>query len=326
MKEVVSPGDATFQSGDLKDADREISEPREKKEIGGPRGNRQIVNPREKQNADREISEPRGNQEIVSPTESGPRWHSRGYLPHFECNEVIQHVTFHLADSLPKNVVERMEEELRSLPIEEQDPERRRRIDEWIDAGHGSCVLREPAIAKMVQDSFFFFDGQRYRLLAWVIMPNHVHVLFPPINNWTVAKIVASWKKFTGRRISDYLSGNPEIGQNEYASQESSRNQSANRETGGPRWKRIWHREYWDRYIRDEEHFCRTIEYVHQNPVKAGLVEKPEEWQWSSAAISVKRDDQESGIDRKQSADREIGDPREKLSADQEISGRRKGK
>ena len=123
-----------------------------------------------------------------------PRWHSRGYLPHFESSDVTQHVTFHLADSLPQTVLLRLEAELKFLPAEKRDAEPRKRVDAWIDAGHGSCVLRDPAIADMVQDSLLTFDSQRYRLLAWVVMPNHVHILFQPINRWTVAKIVAAWE------------------------------------------------------------------------------------------------------------------------------------
>ncbi len=126
-----------------------------------------------------------------------PRWHSRGYLPHFESPYLPQHVTFHLADSLPKTVLQELEAELKTLPAEKRDVERRKRVEAWIDAGHGSCVLREPNIAEIVQRSLLTFDSARYRLLAWVIMPNHVHVLFQPINGWTVAKIVAAWKKFT---------------------------------------------------------------------------------------------------------------------------------
>ena len=103
---------------------------------------------------------------------------------------------------MAKEAVERMDAELRNVPPENRDTERRKRIEAWMDAGHGSCVLREPAIASMLQNSLLFFDGQRYRLLAWVVMPNHVHVLFQPVNGWTVAKIVASWKKFTARNIS----------------------------------------------------------------------------------------------------------------------------
>jgi len=65
----------------------------------------------------------------------------------------------------------------------------------------------------MVQGSLLAFDSQRYRLLAWVVMPNRVHVLFQPINGWTVAKIVASWKKFTARKIcDDRQKGGEELG------------------------------------------------------------------------------------------------------------------
>ena len=189
-----------------------------------------------------------------------PRWHSRGYLPHFESSDVTQHVTFHLADSLPQTVLLRLESELKFLPIEKRDGERRKRIDAWIDAGHGSCILGKPAIADMVQGSLLTFDSQRYRLLAWVVMPNHVHVLFQPMNGWTVAKVVAAWKKFMARKICDDC-------------RDSSKGPTAP----------VWHREYWDRYIRDRTHFAQVIEYIHLNPVKAGLVVTPELWRWSSA-------------------------------------------
>jgi hypothetical protein len=90
-------------------------------------------------------------------------WHSRGYLPHFECPGATQHVTFHLADSLPQTVLLQFEAEMKTLPAEKRDAERRKRID----AGHGSCVLRKPGVADMVQRSLLSFDSQRYRLLAW---------------------------------------------------------------------------------------------------------------------------------------------------------------
>jgi REP element-mobilizing transposase RayT len=196
-----------------------------------------------------------------------PVWHSRGYLPHFESAEATQHVTFHLADSLPQKVLLRLESDLKIFPAEKRDAERRKRVEAWIDAGHGSCVLRKPAIANMVQGSLLAFDSQRYRLLAWVVMPNHVHALFQPINGWTVGKIVASWKKFTARQIRPgSIPGN------------------ANLLIGGFQPSSpVWHREYWDRYIRNQRHFNQAIDYIHQNPVKAGLVATAESWRWSSA-------------------------------------------
>src|SRR5260370_19879864 len=143
--------------------------------------------------------EKNANREIGAPN-GAPSWHSRGYLPHFESSDVTQHVTFHLADSLPQTVLLQLESELKFLPIEKRATERRKQVDAWIDAGHGSSFLCKPAIADMVQASLLTFDAQRYRLLAWVVMPNHVHVLFEPMSGWTVAKIMAAWKKFTAPR------------------------------------------------------------------------------------------------------------------------------
>jgi putative transposase len=122
-----------------------------------------------------------------------------------------------------------------------------------------------PEIAAMVQRSLLCFDAQRYRLLAWVVMPNHVHVLFQPSGGWSVAKIVASWKKFTAREICDHLRNVP--------------NQEIGVRSNAP----AWHREYWDRYVRDLRHFRSVVEYIHLNPVDAGLVAAPEAWPWSSA-------------------------------------------
>jgi len=205
------------------------------------------------------------------------KWHSRGYLPHFESRDAIQHVTYHLADSLPASATEQLQDELRTLPPDRRKAERRRRIHDLLDAGHGCCILREPWVAEMVQDSFWHFDGQRYRLFAWVVMPNHVHVVFQPLEGWTVSLIVGSWKSFTGRRIAEHMRGL----------------QRGGRQAGGrrSRWRsqggasRVWQREYWDRFMRDEHHFWTAVAYVHNNPVKAGLVESAEEWPWSSAAI-----------------------------------------
>lgn len=206
---------------------------------------------------------PNGEEKSATRESGVPRdgWHSRGYLPHFNGRELTQHVTYHLADSLPQALLKRLDEEIYWLPKEQQGAERRKRVDAWMDAGYGACVLREPALAEMVQNSFFHFDGQRYRLLAWVVMPNHVHVVFQPLHDWTVAQIVASWKKFTAARIHAFLRS----------------------QAHGEDMEHVWHREYWDRFIRDARHFQQAVEYVHQNPVKAGLAVNAEDWHWSSA-------------------------------------------
>ena len=188
-------------------------------------------------------------------------WRSRGYLPHYEDLDKSQSITFRLADSLPRKVLDQMELELETLPKERQAPERRRRIEEWLDAGSGCCALRHPAVAGTVQDTLLRFEGDRYRLLAWCIMPNHVHVLIEPQES--LAKIVQSWKSFTGRWA---MQRNAELG------------------LGVP-GKSFWMREYWDRFIRDQKHFNSVIDYIHQNPVKARLCKQAANWPWSSARL-----------------------------------------
>src|SRR3569833_1074849 len=88
-------------------------------------------------------------------------WHSRNYLPHFDSQDVVQFVTFRLADSLPKAALTRLEDD--------NQPESLRH--EMLDLGWGACWLRSAPIAYLVEDAFLTFDGYRYRLHAWTIMP-----------------------------------------------------------------------------------------------------------------------------------------------------------
>ncbi len=221
-------------------------------------------------------AEPRLGLEEEKTAELGlgaPRvhyWHSRGYLPHFETTEKMQSITFRLADSLPQSKLAALEEELSLLPEKEQSLARRKQIESWLDAGMGCCALRHPAVAAVMQETLLKFDGVRYRLLAWCIMPNHVHVLIKPMAE--LGKIVQSWKSYTGRwalgRWAELGLGVP--------------GESAP-------GKCFWMREYWDRYIRDEQHYHAVVAYIHHNPVKAGLCETAAQWRWSSAGNAEPR-------------------------------------
>lgn len=177
-------------------------------------------------------------------------WHARGYLPHCDKPGLIQMVTFRLDDAMP--VVRRHEWE--ALHAIEDERERRTQLEAYLDRGHGACHLKSPAIAQIVEDALLFHDAQRYRLCAWVVMPNHVHVLF---EEWSVPmeKVLYTWKRFTATQANRRL-----------------------RLEG-----RLWQAEYWDRYMRDEEHFNKARRYIEANPVKAGLCKTPKEWPWSSA-------------------------------------------
>jgi putative transposase len=188
-------------------------------------------------------------------------WYSRGYLPHRDQKGLLQAVTFRLADSLPQEKLKLLEDELSSISEEKRELERRRQIESWLDAGMGCCALGSQEVAKCMEETLLLFDGDKYTLIAWCIMPNHVHVLIEPKH--TLSRIVQSWKSYTGRWIS-------------------SQNDELNL---GITCKSVWMREYWDRYIRDENHYRNVIDYIHQNPVKAGLCAKPADWRWSSAWV-----------------------------------------
>src|SRR5215831_12166769 len=114
-------------------------------------------------------------------------WHSRGYLPHFDSQDVVQFVTFRLADSLPAEALVKLRTAAK--------PESLR--DEMLDHGWGACWLRRDDVARLVEEAFLAFDGSRYRLLAWTIMPNHVHVLFAVMSGHPLGTIVSTWKRFT---------------------------------------------------------------------------------------------------------------------------------
>jgi putative transposase len=190
-------------------------------------------------------------------------WYSRGYLPHRDRVHLLQCITFRLADSLPASVILQMERELAMLPPDRRNQQKRKKVEQWMDAGKGCCVLGTPQVAEFVQNSLLHFDRQRYRLLAWVIMPNHVHVVVDPLIS--MAQMVQAWKSHTSRWM---------LAQNHSLS------------LGFGDSRRVWMREYHDRFIRDEDHLHAAIRYVHQNPVKAGLCREPQDWAWSSARLN----------------------------------------
>ena len=190
-------------------------------------------------------------------------WYSRGYLPHRDEIGLVQFLTFRLADSLPQEKLQQLEQELAHLPVDVRSLERRKQLEQWLDAGLGCCALRHPHMAETTERALLHFDGERYRMLVWCIMPNHVHALIQPFAPLTA--IVRSWKSFTGRWA---LAHNAEL------------------KLGIP-GTIFWMREYWDRFMRDKNHLLRTIDYIHANPVKAGLSVEPEAWPWSSARLHL---------------------------------------
>ena len=187
------------------------------------------------------------------PHSSG--WYSRGYLPHFDGRPVPQFITLHLFDSVPRAVIERWQTQLHQLAEPEQLLVLRNRIEKYLDMGYGGCFLRESKIATIVQAALLAFDQLRYNLFAWVVMPNHTHSLLSRYEGYDLEGLIHSHKSYTAHEANRILN----------------------------RSGRFWMKEYFDRYIRNADHFRNTVRYIEDNPVKAGLCSKPSDWPFSSA-------------------------------------------
>ena len=178
----------------------------------------------------------------------------RTKLPHWQQQEATFFVTFRTADSIPQSklapLAEARDAWLRLHPrprseAKEQEYHRlfTRQIEAWLDAGEGACPLRAPKAAAIVGQALHHFTGQRYIPYAWVVMPNHIHVLFSLVAAWKLEDVVQSWKGFTAREINKHAGRNGVF----------------------------WQRDYFDRLIRSQKHFDYCIAYILDNPVKAGL-------------------------------------------------------
>ena len=115
--------------------------------------------------------------------------------------------------------------------------------EDWLDRGEGSCLLRQQSATAVVTQTLKHFNNDRYVLDAFVIMPNHVHVIFKPIGNNSVADILHSWKSFASNSINRQLQ----------------------------REGNVWMAENFDTVVRDFSHLEACREYISRNPTKAGL-------------------------------------------------------
>lgn len=180
-------------------------------------------------------------------------WRTRGRLPHADFAGLTQAVTFRLSDSLSAMALERLQ---RSVAVAHPDPADarraaalRERVHAWLDAGHGSCRLSDPAIMAILAEELRRQDGLAYRLDAFVIMPNHVHVVVG-VRGVSLGTTVGRWKGASARWINQFQGT-----------------------SGG-----VWNREYYDRFIRDDGHVIAAVRYVAGNPVQSGLVGRWQDW------------------------------------------------
>ena len=186
-------------------------------------------------------------------------WYDRGYIPHFDGGEIPQFLTFRLFDSLPQKVVEKWREDAKDQG-EEGKVIFRKNVENYLDKGFGECFLKDERVAEMAQNSLLFHHDKKYRLLSWVVMPNHIHTLATPFEKTELREITHSIKSYTAHEANKLLN----------------------------RKGQFWQHESFDRYVRNRKHFVNVIEYIENNPVKAGLCEKPEDWKFSSAFYKLK--------------------------------------
>jgi REP element-mobilizing transposase RayT len=195
----------------------------------------------------------------------------RRHLPHWQPRDAIFFVTFRLKNSLPYEVVESMRAArkpgtvaLKQLARSEQALEEHRSFVKWdavLDqAKSGPRWISQPGIAEVVKEAMHYRDGKVFDLHAFCIMSNHVHAIFklismsdwqsdvPPLN-----KVMQSLKRHTARQANILLG----------------------------REGAFWQDESYDRVIRNHDEYARLVHYVLENPVKAGLVSRSEDWPWS---------------------------------------------
>jgi REP element-mobilizing transposase RayT len=184
------------------------------------------------------------------------------YLPHWTKEGAIYHVRFRLFDSLPQEILKSLIEEREELTKKVKSDKKlikseqmrfnevfSEKIEQYLDAGYGSCWLQREDIAQIIVNALCKYEGSRYKLYAWCIMPNHVHVIVQP-QNYQLHEILRSWKGSTARYANQLLS----------------------------RSGQFWQMEYFDHLIRNSDGFASCIEYVWKNPEDAGF--KNWRWRW----------------------------------------------
>jgi type I restriction enzyme R subunit len=187
-------------------------------------------------------------------------------LPHWSQTGTVSFVTWRAADSMPGAVLGRWQADrtrwLKAHGIDPTAADWRRRLERlgpevtrgfrnefwnrWhdeLDRGHGAGVLRRPELARIVGDSLRHFDGERYSLFDFVVMPNHVHVLVSFPDEAGLLAQCESWKRFTATQINRLLGNRG----------------------------RFWQQDDFDHLVRSEEQFWYLRDYLAANPTRAGL-------------------------------------------------------
>lgn len=178
--------------------------------------------------------------------EAIPDVRDREYLPHFE-NRALQFITFRLFDSVPKELIE----EWKTVLVMENDAEEPtdvarqmyKLVDKFEDSGYGQCFLADSRVADMMEQTLKHDDGKKYDLISYCIMPNHVHVLIRVSEGVSLSSILHTWRSYSAHEANKILGRSGDF----------------------------WMKDYYDRYIRDARHYTAVVQYIKDNPAKAGL-------------------------------------------------------
>jgi type I restriction enzyme R subunit len=205
----------------------------------------------------------------------------RRRLPHWDAADATYFVTACLAGSVPaRGLIElntyRQQLDARACPanLNAAEWEVRKhklvfaRFDELIDDAPAVDFLATPAVADCVRDAIYHFAGIRYELLAYVVMPSHFHWLFHPLAAGETTQEIGVTRRTAREKIMHSIKS--------YTANQCNRLLAR----GGP----FWQDESYDHVVRNDDELLRIIQYVENNPIKAGLVSRPEDWRWSSAA------------------------------------------
>jgi REP element-mobilizing transposase RayT len=188
---------------------------------------------------------------------------TRRNLPHWEVESGRYFVTVRCADSLPADAIERLDEIHRAMASVEPrsfafTAAQRRyflALEKYLDAGSGACLLRDPRCARLVVHELAALSEIAIAAPHFSLMPNHWHALlvFPEQNPPTLAGVMKRIKGRTGKSLRALVGGHGAV----------------------------WQREWFDRWIRDDAEWSRCVDYIHDNPVKAGLARDWREHPWT---------------------------------------------
>jgi len=208
----------------------------------------------------------------------------RRRLPHWDAPNSTFFITSCLANSIPATGrldIAAFEERMARQPtpmqfsIHEWKARRESRLfirhDDWLDLRPARRWLEDPRLAALISNAIRHFDGHRYDLLAYVVMPSHVHWVFRPRAEWFAREIRPDDQRSPREIILHSVQTFTAVAGNRLL-----------RRSGV-----FWQRESYDRCVRDERELERVVAYIEHNPVKAGLVKRAEDWRFSSASTRV---------------------------------------